>query len=183
MSIDSADCVEKICIEDDVKKIYNDIQGLSVAYSFAEKFSTDPSTNNGAIIVNDEGKVLSYGANHFPRGIKNLPERWERPAKYQYVEHAEREAIFMAAREGIKVEGTIMYCPWYACPDCARAIIETGVREVVGHQFTIDNTPERWMGIINIAWNMLTEAGVKWRFVNGKIGDIAIRFNESIIYP
>ncbi|MFX8778102.1 deaminase, partial [Acinetobacter baumannii] len=92
--------------------------------------------------------------------------RWERPLKYQFVEHAERNSIFHAAREGSKLAGSTMYCPWYACADCARAIIQAGIKEVVGHQKCFDLTPGHWKESIANAFQMFEEAGVKTRTIS-----------------
>lgn len=153
-----------------------DLGFLKEAYSVAIDFSTDPSTQNGAILV-EGGGYVAFGANHFPRGVQELPERWERPGKYQYVEHAERNCIYDAARYGVRTEGLIMYCPWFACTDCARAIIQAGIKEVVGHDTPLhDNPSQVWSDSIKVAYTMLDEAGVKMRHVPGIIG-LKIRFN------
>lgn len=162
-----------------------DLTLLTRAYQVAIKDSTDPSTQNGAIIVrfnnNNEYLIVAEGANNFPRGVVDVPERWERPGKYQYVEHAERNAIFDAARNGISTDRLVMYCPWFACTDCARAIIQSGISEVIGHDFELHKAAsESWKQSIAVAYKMLDEAGVKYRFVNGKIG-LKIRFNGQVV--
>lgn len=164
----------------------NERKLLELAYEQAMEFGTDPSTQNGALIVNDNGDVLAAGANHFPKGVQNLPERWERPLKYQFVEHAERNAIFAAARLGVSTQGKIMVCPWFACSDCARAIIQAGIKLVIGHQFPFDLTPDHWKDSIKVAWQMLDEAKVETRMYVGKISDtdsITIRFNGKPVHP
>jgi dCMP deaminase len=163
--------------------VTSDLDGIRRAYKAAELFSTDPNTQNGAILVSKSGNVLGAEANHFPNNVAEKDERWERPLKYKYVEHAERGIILYAAKMGIATLGKTMYCPWYACTDCARAIIQAGIGQVVGHQTTIDNTPDRWMGEIELALSMLTEAGVNYRFVKGELGDVEIRFNGEILRP
>src|SRR5687768_3524816 len=127
---------------------------LQAAYFHASKYSTDPNTQNAAVLIDDmpsgfddsgryilSKKIVASGANHFPDGVKELPERWERPIKYSYVEHAERNCIYSAAKRGIKTDGLVMYCPWFACADCARAIIQAGIAEVVGHD--IERPPSK----------------------------------------
>jgi len=79
---------------------------LHKAYEVALK-SKDPSTQNGALIIValDEpfraGAVLASDCNRFPDGVIETSERWERPLKYEYIEHAERNSIFTAARKGV----------------------------------------------------------------------------------
>src|SRR5690349_19719109 len=130
---------------------------LRKAY-FEAKYSPDPSTQNGAIIV-ARNDIIASGYNTFPNGVKFYDERWERPGKYQYVEHAERNAIFDAARQGHSTEGAIMYCPWFACTDCARAIIQSGISVVIGHAAPIhDKGSDAWKESIKVAYQMFDEA-------------------------
>jgi dCMP deaminase len=163
-----------------------DLELLGVAYEYAIHNSTDPSTQNGAVLVHNMGKgrervVVANGANHFPAGVKESPERWERPAKYAWVEHAERNAIFDAAYWGVATNNLTMYCPWFACTDCARAIIQSGIKEVVGHDTPIHaEGSQSWKDSIKIAYTMFDEAGVKMRFIPGKLG-FKIRFNGKVV--
>lgn len=152
---------------------------LRMAYKHAMINSTDPSTQNGAIIV--ANGALSFGANHFPKGVQEKEDRWVRPLKYSYVEHAERNAVYAAAKNGIKTEGGIMYCPWFACSDCARAIIQAGISEVIGHKHPAQENVPNWKNTIEIAMGMLNEAGVKWTNIDATFGDVEIRFNGSVI--
>jgi len=153
-----------------------DVKYLRMAFKTAREKGTDPSTQNGAVIVDDENWVVGEGANHFPRYVKELPERWERPLKYSFVEHAERNAIYNAVRNGCCTDLTTMYCPWYACTDCARAIIQAGIKEVVGHQKCFDLTPDHWKESIKTAFVMLEEAGVTTRTISDEMG-VKMRFN------
>lgn len=93
--------------------------------------SEDESTKCGAIIVDKFHAVISTGYNGFPRRIKNTPERQERPLKYKYFEHAERNCIYNASRMGAKTENTKMYVTGVPCADCARGIIQAGIEHVV----------------------------------------------------
>jgi len=97
------------------------------------KRSKDQNTKIGCCIVNPNNNIiLVSGYNCFPRGIyDSIQERQERPVKYFYFEHAERNAIYNAAREGIRLEGSTIYLPYLPCSDCARAIIQAGILEMV----------------------------------------------------
>ena len=132
--------------------------------------SHDSSTQIGALLVNSIGSVLAEGINEFPQDVKETLERWERPIKYKFVEHAERNAIYAAAHKGIKTVGLTMVCTWGACTDCARAIIQAGIKCLVTHKQAHDRSPERWVEEINIAFTMLKESGVKIVKYDGKIG-------------
>lgn len=154
-----------------------DMDYLIEAYRVAVARSTDPSTQNGAIIVRGK-KIIATGANHFPKGVKETSTRWERPAKYAWVEHAERNAIYDAAKNGTyTTKDTTMYCPWFACADCARGIIQAGITEVVGHNCPLhEGGSQSWKDSIAIANEMFKEAGVKTRYLDGTVG-LKIRFN------
>ena len=88
--------------------------------------SKDRATKVGTVIVSSDNAVLSIGFNGFPRGVNDdIDERHERTpkGKYLWTEHAERNAIYNAARHGIILEGSRIYLDFYPCARCARAII------------------------------------------------------------
>jgi dCMP deaminase len=103
---------------------------LTMAYMVAMR-SKDNSTWIGAVIVGPDGEIRSTGYNGFPRGIEYTPDRLERPAKYDYTEHGERNAIYNAARAGISTRGCTMYTHGIPCIDCARAVVQSGITRVV----------------------------------------------------
>lgn len=142
---------------------------LKMAYEKAKE-SKDPSTQNAALLVNDTGRVLVADINRFPESVITNKERWERPLKYKFVEHAERNVCYISAKQGIKTEGLTMVCPWAACSDCARAIIQSGIIRLVTHQQAHERSPEFWAKEIEIAFAMLKEAGVEIVIYNGTIG-------------
>lgn len=94
--------------------------------------SKDRSTKVGCVIVGGGNRQISQGYNSFPSQANDaVPERYERPEKYLWMEHAERNAIYSAARHGIALEGSRIYVTGIPCMDCARAIIQSGIREVI----------------------------------------------------
>ncbi|NDG19406.1 MAG: hypothetical protein EB117_14190, partial [Betaproteobacteria bacterium] len=95
---------------------YSDVDWLRLAFRTAAEHSEDNSTQNGAVVVPQRGYVMS-AANRFPDGVQ---ARYSVPAKYDFIEHAERAAIYSAARAGVATLGGALYCCWFACPDCAR---------------------------------------------------------------
>jgi len=98
-------------------------------------WSKDRSTKVAAVITDENHRILSIGYNGFPSGCNDQKEeRHQRPAKYLYTEHAERNAIYNAARNGIRLEGATIYIPFCPCVDCARAIIQSGIKRVVAGQ-------------------------------------------------
>jgi dCMP deaminase len=94
--------------------------------------SKDPNTQVGCVIAGPAHEIRSTGYNSLPRGIRDdTPERLERPTKYLWMEHAERNAIYNAARCGTPLEGCTLYVEIMPCMDCARALVQAGIREVV----------------------------------------------------
>lgn len=155
-------------------------QYLLMAYREATN-SPDLSTQNGAVILS--GDVTIADCNRFPDLVKHLPERFERPLKYEFIEHAERNAIYRCARLGVPTAGATMFVPWFACSDCARAIIQAGISHVVGHQRMADEAPERWKDSIANAMTMLQEAGVKMTMIPDVLNGPKILFNGKLWTP
>ena len=95
--------------------------------------SKDEKTQIGVVVVGKDNEIVSTGYNSFARGINDdVSERQERPEKYFWFEHAERNAIYNAARIGVSTLGTTMYMTCgMSCSDCARAIINSGVSKIV----------------------------------------------------
>lgn len=95
-------------------------------------WSKDRSTQVGAVIVGPQREIRSTGYNGFPPGVDDRPDvRHERPRKYLFVEHAERNAIYFAALNGVRLEGCTLYVTMFPCADCARGIIRAGIKRVV----------------------------------------------------
>ena len=95
--------------------------------------SKDKYTQIGAVIVGPDNEIVSTGYNSFPRGINDdINERQERPEKYYWFEHAERNAIYNAARIGVSTRDCRMYLTCGTpCSDCARGIINSGIRRII----------------------------------------------------
>ena len=86
----------------------------------------------GSVIVDKDNVVLSLGYNGFPRlAVDDLPERRERNVKLIYTVHAEENAILNAARKGISLDGSTIYLEWFPCVNCAKSIINAGIKRVV----------------------------------------------------
>ncbi len=127
--------------------------------------SKDPSTRVGAVLTLNNS-IFSTGFNGFPIGVdETIVSRWERPIKYEYVCHAERNAIALAARKGSATQGSTLYLvgmgsPTMPCTECAKMIIQSGIVRVVGH--AIKPIPEAWIKDFNFAAHLLEEAGVEF---------------------
>lgn len=94
--------------------------------------SMDPSRKTGCFIINRN--VAVAGCNSFPQGVEVTEERMQRPAKYTFTEHAERNAIYFAAKYGDKLQGGTAYLTWYPCADCARALVQVGIIRLVCYE-------------------------------------------------
>ena len=98
----------------------------------AAKRSKDPNTQVGACIVNKNKRIPSTGYNGFPYGCSDDTFSWDRDGadtKYKYVVHAELNAILNAG--GRDLTGSRLYVDLFPCNECAKAIIQSGISEIV----------------------------------------------------
>ena len=152
----------------------NELDHLREACRYAVEHSHDPDTQNGAVLVTSRQTI--YAANCVPPGVARPEHRLVRPFKYDFVEHAERAVIYKAAATGTPTAGATLFCPWFACADCARAIVSAGIKEVVGLIALRNATPGRWLLKVETAERMLKEAGVGQRLLADTVG-VTIRFD------
>lgn len=132
------------------------------------KRSKDPNTQVGCVIVDGNHNTRATGYNSFPRGVRDdineVPERWERPEKYYWCEHGDRNAIYSAARVGTPLEGCTMYLTGLPCMDCGRGIIQVGIVRVVYDavkQAVWEKTTPRYVPDFERVRVLLKEAKVK----------------------
>jgi len=146
-----------------------DQRWMKMAADVAE-WSKDTSTHVGCCIVGSDNAIRSLGYNGFPRNVNDdVEERYERPLKYMWTEHAERNAIYNSSRMGLSLQGSTMYLNGkhgFPCSDCARAIIQCGITTLVGLQpdFTNVKYGEEYKNTIL----MFQEAGVAFRSIKPK---------------
>lgn len=132
-------------------------------YGFAEhaaKKSKD-STKVGAVLVGPEKDVRLCAYNGPPMGVRDYPDRFERPRKYLFASHAEQNLTAFAAREQISMKGCTVYVTHMPCSACARSLIQGGVKEVVFGPNTTSMPQEEFLA----ARDMFCEAAVKLRGV------------------
>lgn len=134
---------------------YWDERFIGLAHFFAERWSKDPSTRCGAVIVRPDRTIASMGYNGFPRCVRDTPSRLaDRPTKYAFTVHAELNAIINARQP---LQGCNLYViPFSPCSACAAAIINAGIARVV-YQGAV---PERWTSSVSGAMQMFKEASV-----------------------
>jgi dCMP deaminase len=124
-------------------------------------WSKDPSTKVGAVIVDSDQRMLSMGWNGFPRGVKDSSERLDhRDTKYKLVVHAEANAIYNAGYNGVSLKDSTMYVHGLpCCNECAKAIIQSGVKRVY-MRYPTDESRLEWAESFKVTSQMFGEAGV-----------------------
>jgi dCMP deaminase len=126
--------------------------------------SKDIHTQIGAVIVGTDNEIVSTGYNSFPRGINDeVTSRQERPEKYYWFEHAERNAIYNAARIGVSTKGCTMYLTCgIPCADCARGIINAGITTIICEPYpTFGASSTLWEEHAKRSLIMFEESGVE----------------------
>lgn len=92
------------------------------------KMSKDPITKVGSVIVTPNNRQLSFGYNGFVKGIEETEEKWQRPTKYNYVQHSELNSILNCPFETI---GCTLYCTHQCCHKCLEMVIQSGIVRVI----------------------------------------------------
>lgn len=141
--------------------------------------SKDPNTQVGACIVNGRNKIMSVGYNGFPQGCSDDEFPWERTGdeyntKYPYVCHAELNAILNSA--GASLEGCKIYVALFPCNECAKAIIQCGIKEVI---YLSDKYAES-VGV-RASKRMFDSAGVKYIQLRPAVSELSVDFREESI--
>ena len=138
--------------------------------------SKDPSTQVGACIVSDDNRILSTGYNGFPQGCSDDDFPWNRDeslgeTKYNFVVHAELNAILNAG--GKSLIGSRIFVSLFPCHECAKAIIQSGVKEVV-------YLSDKYNGTVsdNASKRMLQAAGVKLTKMKPTKAQIVLNFEN-----
>jgi dCMP deaminase len=135
-----------------------DTRFLDLAF-FVSQWSKDPSTKVGSVIVNEHKQVLSMGYNGFPRNVEDSVERYaDRRTKYLFVAHAERNALDNAF---VDVRGATLYSTLCPCNECAKSIIQKGIKKVVT---TVPPLEKKEALNMNITFQMFKEADVELVF-------------------
>lgn len=175
------------------------------------RWSKDRSRQTACIIVGPGHEIRSTGYNGFPRYIfdsqdqvasthpwftpefeqrckkkmADVEARHQRPAKYKWVEHAERNACYAAARIGVSLLGCTAYIPWYPCADCARALIQVGISTLVCYE--PDWNDPVWKDDFAIVAEMLGESPITVRMLpdpnpqkpKGDVSNVQVRQEQS----
>lgn len=141
------------------KKEQWDRRFIELAYHIAS-WSNYPGRKVGAVVVDARNNIKSTGYNGLPRGVEdNNLQRFNPEVKYKWAEHAERNAIFNA---GVSLVGCRMYVSWFPCMDCARAIVQTGIGELIAIEPDLED--KDWGNDFKLVIELLEEAGVIVRY-------------------
>ena len=140
--------------------------------------SDDLDTQVGCIFTNSKHQVISQGSNKLVNGCTSTKIRTTRPTKYNWIEHAERNAIYAAAKAGTSLEGSTIYVTLWPCIDCARAIIQCGCTKVVAKEKPDLDCP-RWGDKFKLSIEMFAEVELKYSFASDEVPPVSEQ--ESII--
>ncbi len=145
---------------------------MSMVYLVAAK-SKDERTHIGAVIIGPDKEIKSTGYNSFVRKLKDdVSERQEKPEKFFWFEHAERNAIYNATLIGTSLKGCKMYTNGIPCMDCARAVVQSGIDEVIVDKSWNDGNKGDDLEHTRRTLQMFEEVGIKVRYWEGKLLNI-----------
>lgn len=135
--------------------------------NLVSSWSKDPSTKVGSVIIPKGSDIPVIGWNGFPRGVKDLPERYaDRNLKYMLVSHAEENTILNAARNGIDIKAGTIYISAFPCHNCSKSIVQSGLEKVF-YRPSSKEFLERWGDSIAISELILNEGGVRYECYEG----------------
>lgn len=163
----------------------DDIRNLMIlAKIYANMMSDDPDTTVGAIFVNRNLQILSIGCNHSPYSMglnittNNNKNKFIRPTKYNWIEHAERNAIFNALNNGVSLDGSICITTLVPCIECTKAIISSGVSKV--YTFKPNDIDSKWLQQFNSTSKLLFDrANIAYEFIDITNSNTNILINQK----
>lgn len=116
-----------------------DINALMQLAARAAQASPNRVRQVGACLLLADGGEPIIACNTFPRGVADLDWRHEGDGRFVWMEHAERNAIYAAARQGRGLQGATIVSTFFPCIDCARAIVQCGIAKLVTHPAQLDD--------------------------------------------
>ncbi len=172
---------------------------MTMAYLVGMR-SVDQSSRIGAVAVDSSNSVRAVGYNGLPRGVDDYGDQGEDGlparlspidgAKYQWTEHAERNAIYNAGRNETSLNGCTLYVNLLPCSDCARGIIQSGIKRVVTHEQgylaflkSRGEMPNIWSSDFEMVNDMLRAGGVESEWFNGPIVGVSAFFSGTHLDP
>ena len=145
---------------------------MSMVYLIASK-SKDERTHIGAVVIGPDKEIKTTGYNSFVRRLKDdIPERQEKPEKYFWFEHAERNAMDNATLIGTSLKGCKMYTNGIPCMDCARGIVQSGILEVIVDKKWNEGNSGDDLEHSKRTIQMFEETGIILRYWEGELSQI-----------
>lgn len=139
----------------DLLKYKWDIRFLDLA-KLVSGWSKDPSTKIGAVITDQDNRVVSIGYNGFPKQLNDDERLYDRDTKYKMIIHGEMNAILFANRS---LDNCTLYTyPFMPCPRCTSMIIQTGIKRIVSYK----NTNERWEEEFKLSVLLFKESNIEY---------------------
>lgn len=172
------------------EELHNYKHWMRVAHEEAMK-SPDQSTQVGAVVLDIYGNFLGSGQNRFTDGMiengpKTLEELLIRPTKYTFVSHGERNSLYDAVQRGSGADIHTLVCPWSACAECAKTIVQIGVRRLVRAPFSGDAgwVVPAFAESVVAGDEMLRAGGVEILEIGDELGGVGpVRLNGEDVYP
>lgn len=144
------------------KRLEKSLKFFSLAEAAAQ-YSKDKSTKVGSVALDENHNLICIGYNGFPRRVKDIPERHERPMKYSVTCHAEENVVSQAAYMGASLRGaTLLVTALFPCSTCTRLIIQSGIEMVITsrpQQLSFDGRKD-WSEEEEISRGMFLDAGI-----------------------
>ena len=140
----------------------HDTDALMDAAILAARGSPNRVRRVGAVLVSADGQARLSACNTFPRGVQDTESRHQGDGRLVWMEHAERNAIFAAARAGMSTEGATLAASFFPCLDCARAIVQSGIRHLHTLPPALDDPV--WGASFGPSRTILEEGGVTLHF-------------------
>jgi deoxycytidylate deaminase len=166
---------------------------MKLAKIYANLFSDDPTTAVGAIFIDDNNQILSIGCNHSPyimklnsQSPKNKDKYYgtyinsntgkETKEKYNWIEHAERNAIFNALNNGVSLNNSICVTTLIPCINCTKAIISVGCKKIISFM-PCKPFAGIWEKEFNISKQLLAAAGIEYNLIDINENDLVINID------
>ena len=131
---------------------------------FAKNFSDDEETKVGCCIIRDND-LISFGYTALPNSCTKIKERISKPEKYKWMVHAEEYAITYAAKNGFRLDESIMYLNWFPCAKCAGLIVNSGIKMIYCQKNSI-NENSKYFEEFKISLEKLEEGGVEIKYLD-----------------
>ncbi len=130
---------------------------------YANIHSKDPNTRVGCVIFNNDFEILSRGINEFPINLLNTPQRWERPSKYNYVIHAEINAISNCLKNNIDITNCNILTTLFPCHECLKFIVQCGFNKIYSPNPIFK---DKWKKSYEISNEIINELDIEIIYLN-----------------